>query len=326
MPESFLYFAYGSNMCTKRLVRRGGEVKKVAVGYITGRTLCFDKMSDDGSGKCDCARSKNDADKVYGVIFRVNTDRRDHLDELERGYVTEAVTINLIQENGVGTSRAADSEGNVIEKVLIYVADENKKSTLLRPYNWYKRLVLLGTKEHDLPAEYVSQIRAVSTQPYSRKLKDHPTQLIRAGLPSNPVLADDPLKEQRDGPSGQPSRRTVDPKQSAPAPTRDQEQVAPTAKAGSPRAPTQDNSNRQTTTTDSNQTVTLVANLGAEDCLTRAQMQQLRERARSMSLTDEVAEELSASLGLGQEIRAENLYIADAAARLDLIVEWLLAA
>jgi hypothetical protein len=47
MPEAFLYFAYGSNMCTKRLVRRVGEVEKVAVGYIPGRTLTFDKVSDD---------------------------------------------------------------------------------------------------------------------------------------------------------------------------------------------------------------------------------------------------------------------------------------
>ena len=43
MTDLFVYFAYGSNMLTRRLTNRVGGVTKVGVGYVPGRTLTFDK-------------------------------------------------------------------------------------------------------------------------------------------------------------------------------------------------------------------------------------------------------------------------------------------
>jgi Gamma-glutamyl cyclotransferase, AIG2-like len=86
---SFLYFAYGSNMLTERLKERTPSDVPVAVGYIEGYQLGFDKVSGDGSGKCDIRSTGKDVDRVHGVLFRIDTDHMDRLDEAEglgRGY------------------------------------------------------------------------------------------------------------------------------------------------------------------------------------------------------------------------------------------------
>jgi len=63
---------------------------------------------------------------------------------------------------------------------------------------------------------------------------------------------------------------------------------------------------------------------GADDCLTADQLQNLRLKVSGEQTSDEVAEELSTLLGLGQTIRSKNLYIDQAAERLSVGMDWLL--
>jgi hypothetical protein len=65
---------------------------------------------------------------------------------------------------------------------------------------------------------------------------------------------------------------------------------------------------------------------GADECLPYEALTALRVRVRSKDdVTDEVAEELSAALRQAERIRAQNLYIPDAADQLTFIVDCLLA-
>jgi hypothetical protein len=64
---------------------------------------------------------------------------------------------------------------------------------------------------------------------------------------------------------------------------------------------------------------------GADDCLSAAEVEQFRQKALSRETSDEVAEELSAALGLAQRIRSKDLYIDSAADRMRYIFECLLA-
>jgi len=67
----FLYFAYGSNVSARRLAasKRAPSATRVAVGYMLGRRLAFDKFSArDLSGKCDCEATSNGVDRIYGVV------------------------------------------------------------------------------------------------------------------------------------------------------------------------------------------------------------------------------------------------------------------
>ena len=66
-----LYFAYGSNMLSRRLRAPNRTPSAVAVGtgFVSGRRLTFDKVSTDGSAKCDIEVTTNPNDWAYGVLF-----------------------------------------------------------------------------------------------------------------------------------------------------------------------------------------------------------------------------------------------------------------
>lgn len=86
MPQpapDFLYFAYGSNMSSRRLTAPGRtpSATRVTVGYVAGRRLTFDKLSTrDQSGKCDCEATGDAAERVYGVVYRITALERAALD------------------------------------------------------------------------------------------------------------------------------------------------------------------------------------------------------------------------------------------------------
>ncbi len=146
-PEPTEYFAYGSNMATKRLRKRTPSAEPLGVVTLPGHELRFHKRSKkDKSAKCD-AFATGDADSAcIGVLFSFNPAERADLDEAEgagKGYDAKVVTV-------------INSEGRR-RKVLTYLASPTAIDGTLKPYSWYKDHVLSGAKEHDLPPDYVAQ-------------------------------------------------------------------------------------------------------------------------------------------------------------------------
>lgn len=149
--NTFRYFAYGSNMLTRRLttVDRAPSAVPVDIGYAEGRRLTFDKVSTDSSGKCDAEATGKSSDRVYGVIFAITLSDRSALDRAEGlGIGYDAARIDVV--TAVGTVVA-----------LTYFA--KKKDPTLLPYRWYKALTVAGAVEHGLPRNYVEWLRAVES-------------------------------------------------------------------------------------------------------------------------------------------------------------------
>ncbi|MGH6964303.1 MAG: gamma-glutamylcyclotransferase family protein [Phenylobacterium sp.] len=143
-PEHTVYFAYGSNMSTARLRERMPSCKPLGLATLPGHALRFHKRSVDGSGKCD-AFAVDGADSVIGVLFSFDPTERAALDKAEglgNGY--EHATVTVI--NGEGRRR----------KVLTYLATPDHIDDSLKPYGWYKDLVLAGATEHGLPKDYIA--------------------------------------------------------------------------------------------------------------------------------------------------------------------------
>jgi gamma-glutamylcyclotransferase len=152
MPDTFLYFAYGSNMLTRRLTapRRAPSAVAIGTAFAEGRRLTFDKVSTDGSGKCDIEETGNPDDRVYGVLFRINSADIGGLDEAEglgNGY--RKGEIQVVTQSGPSTAVA-------------YFATE--KDTRRRPYDWYKAFVVHGAIENRLPDAYIESLQVVSSQ------------------------------------------------------------------------------------------------------------------------------------------------------------------
>jgi hypothetical protein len=145
-----LYFAYGSNMYTGRLRRRVPSAAAPVVARLSGYTLHFHKRSDDGSGKGNAVETGNDVDVVYGVLFRIDPRQKGDLDAaggVGHGYVETPAVVR-------------DDDGNRHE-AFMYMADENSIDNTLSPYSWYKRFVVEGARQHNLPADYIARIEAI---------------------------------------------------------------------------------------------------------------------------------------------------------------------
>ena len=123
--ERFLYFAYGSNMLTRRLRQRTPSARPVSTGFVDGYRLSFRKASRGrvrDSGKCDIEPTGANGDRVYGVLFSiVNSEAQALRDAEGPGY--DEKTMN------VGTAQGK-------ETAIVYIANDIVSG--LRPYDWYK--------------------------------------------------------------------------------------------------------------------------------------------------------------------------------------------
>ena len=168
--KTFYYFAYGSNMLTRRLKAedRAPSAVFVDTGFIAGRRLTFDKLSQDGSGKCDAEMTRNTTDRVYGVIFEINCADKPALNRAEglgKGYEEETVEVT-------------SPETTILAQT--YIA--TRKERALRPYHWYQALVVAGAVEHGLPDTYVEWLRVFeSTEDPNAKRRAENEALLFSG-------------------------------------------------------------------------------------------------------------------------------------------------
>jgi gamma-glutamylcyclotransferase (GGCT)/AIG2-like uncharacterized protein YtfP len=141
-----LYFAYGSNMSSRRLRSRIADAARVGGACLDGWALRFNKPSIDGSGKATILPVAGDHAKVWGVLWSLSDSAWKVLDEIEgSGY-------ERLQLLVLGTDGAT-------HRVTAYCAMEN--DTDLSPYSWYREHAVRGAIEAGLPPEYVTRLRSV---------------------------------------------------------------------------------------------------------------------------------------------------------------------
>jgi len=151
------YFAYGSNMSSKRMKARVPFAGVIGVGVLRGHRLVFHKVSHDGSGKCDVIES--DSDDVMGVLYEINEVEKlalDSVEGLDHGYKEKAIKVEL-------------TSGEVMSAVTYFATNTDP---LLRPYTWYLRHVLEGARKANFPSEYTSMIEAMSAIEDPDKLRE----------------------------------------------------------------------------------------------------------------------------------------------------------
>lgn len=147
---SFLYFAYGSNMLTRRLLERTPSARVVGVAALPAHELRWHKVSKDGSAKCDIVQSSVPQACVHGVVFEIAAADKAALDIAEgigMGYKGCDVVVRTAQ----GTLEAWTYRATNIDP-------------LAKPYSWYKALVVAGAKEHRLPNAYVAALETAAAR------------------------------------------------------------------------------------------------------------------------------------------------------------------
>ena len=145
------YFAYGSNLHPLRLMERAPSANLVDVTELRNHCLTFHKKSKDGSSKCNAHRTDSESDVVYGAIYEIDVEHQEKLHHFEGngyGYVDSQLTL---QHRGREYS------------CYTYIAQKTHVVDNLKPYHWYKELVILGARYLRLPDSYILSIESVES-------------------------------------------------------------------------------------------------------------------------------------------------------------------
>ena len=142
--DKIKYAAYGLNLHPIRLSSRIPSLKLLGKGNLKGKALYFHKRSKDGSGKCNIV--DDDKQQVYVAVYDLNASEKPILDNAEGvGYGYRSKEIKIV---GFGTC-------------ITYIAEDSYIDDSLKPYTWYKELVLAGCEKLELPKAYMDQIRHI---------------------------------------------------------------------------------------------------------------------------------------------------------------------
>lgn len=143
---TFVYFAYGSNMLTSRLVARCASAQYIGNASVENYALKFSKKSLDGSGKATLVGTTNGT--VQGALFEVEQSERAFLDKAE-GSDYERVDDFIVRISSTGEEIVSST----------YVAVNTYDA--LRPYDWYLALVIAGANLHSLDVDYRRGLRLI---------------------------------------------------------------------------------------------------------------------------------------------------------------------
>ena len=127
MTNTLTYFAYGSNMLSRRLVARVPSARPAGVGRLHGHVLRWHMHGSDGSAKCDAEHTGRETDALWGVLFTFDPAHKPHLDAAEGLGVAYAET------------RVHDRD-RVPDRCSAYTYRALRRRDGLQPFHWYRRV------------------------------------------------------------------------------------------------------------------------------------------------------------------------------------------
>ncbi|GAV20192.1 AIG2-like family protein [Mariprofundus micogutta] len=133
------YFAYGSNMSSKRLIERISSAKVLGTARLDDYIWCCNKLGRDGTAKANIMRQ--DAAAVYGVLFSIKAKHCKPLDQIENGYRRIEVELDFDGEK---------------KSAFTY---QSELITNHPPTESYVSFIIDGLIEHRFPEAYVREIR-----------------------------------------------------------------------------------------------------------------------------------------------------------------------
>ena len=139
------YAAYGSNLHPARLRRRLPRAELAGTAFLDDYTLQFHKRGRDNSAKCGitkCGRG------LHVAIFVLSASCKRTLDGIEG--VGMGYHVDWLQVPGFG-------------RCFTYRATRSHVHDDLKPFDWYRELVLLGSRHHGFPSAYSEWIASVES-------------------------------------------------------------------------------------------------------------------------------------------------------------------
>jgi len=123
----------------------------VGVIELNQHRLAFQKRGRDGSSKCNLVHTGGESDGVYGAIYQMDSAHKQALDSFEgkgNGYHDSQLTVELHGKE---------------HSCFTYFAQSSHIDDGLKPYHWYKDLVVLGAQHLQFPNAYVRSIELIES-------------------------------------------------------------------------------------------------------------------------------------------------------------------
>jgi len=144
------YFAYGSNLSKGRKQERTGLIRRAVRARLRNHRLAFNKEASGGGVYANVV--PEEGSEVWGVIYLCNPTAMTQLDRHEGvmggHYVKVSVTVEL--EDG----SLCDAE--------TYIAGEDYIVSEGTPDDWYLDFILTGAIQHELPEDYIADIKRLA--------------------------------------------------------------------------------------------------------------------------------------------------------------------
>lgn len=142
-----LYFAYGSNLLSRRMRERVPSAVLRGSARLADRRLTTDKRGRDGTGKANLREDPGGS--VWGVIWEIDPGHWRWLDACERGYARVPVEVR----GAAGALLRAETYVSILRAPEPVLASA------------YKRLIVAGAREQALPARWVALLEALPESP-----------------------------------------------------------------------------------------------------------------------------------------------------------------
>ena len=94
-------------------------------------------------------RTDTDLDMVHGAIYSIDNDHKLELDIIEgNGYIDGRISLQYNKEE---------------YECVTYLAQQSHIVSDMKPYHWYKSLVIMGARHLKFPESYIASIEAIES-------------------------------------------------------------------------------------------------------------------------------------------------------------------
>lgn len=128
-------------MKTDWLCKRISSAKRIGRGRILNKILVCNKRSKDSSGKANLKNCPGGI--VWGVLYEIVPSDLSKLDKVEEGYQRIKMCVQT------------DEDKSVVAEV--YISAELTTEAI--PFDWYKKILICGAQEHQLPVDYIEYLK-----------------------------------------------------------------------------------------------------------------------------------------------------------------------
>lgn len=143
--SELLYLAYGSNLHPVRIRERIPSAQFIGTTSVPGYRLSFSKRGADHSGKGHIHSTDDKQIQLFGAIYKIDSNHRQILDKIEGpGYVPRSIEV-LWKERPINC--------------FVYFGEDSHLDESLKPFHWYKSLVVLGAQFNRFPEDYINPIQ-----------------------------------------------------------------------------------------------------------------------------------------------------------------------